>query len=91
MAAELDAILSHGRLTSAEGCRRLVDQLHEQPAAAQLSTLTRLEAALSISPHNRNLCAGPAGLLNALLPQLPRYADPECRAAALRIMRALGR
>ena len=87
----LDAILTHGRLTSADGCRRLFEQLNSLNVPQQLSTLTRLEACLSISPHNRNVCAGPAGLVNAVLAQLPQFEDPECRSAALRIVRQLGR
>ncbi|KAL1521639.1 hypothetical protein AB1Y20_021296 [Prymnesium parvum] len=91
MSVQLDALLSHGRLTSPEGCRRLFDSLPSLPAAQQLSTLTRLEAALSASPHNRNVCAGPAGLVNAALRQLPHFHDADCRRAAVRIVRLLGR
>ena len=88
---KLESVLQHGRLTSAEGCRRLFESLSALPVAQQLSTLTRLEAALSVSPHNRNVCADGAGLVNVALAQLPQFEDPECRAAALRIVRQLGR
>eukprot|EP00966_Prymnesium_polylepis_P157237 3634073-Prymnesium_polylepis.1 len=68
-----------------------MEALQSLPVTQQLATLTRLEAALDISPHNRNVCAGPAGLVNATLAQLPLFEDADCRAAALRIIRQLGR
>ena len=61
-----------------------------QFASLSLSDLEAMERMLASSPHNRQLCTG-GDALNAALALLPRFEDAPRRAAALRIVRHLGR
>lgn len=55
-----------------------------------LEALSQLEKLLASSPHNRQLCVGSGGTLNALLALLPQFPDDERRAAFLHVIRHLG-